>query len=408
MTAKLVYINGLELGASNAQYLVGTPSWLFSEAYGTVIMNSAVRTHQPIGQVAPFAGSVSLQLRSENAQAYGGPDVAAYVSPLGDAGNSARGGRLVFSHYHDAGVWAGGGSYYASDRRLVRVLYSPGGNTEACSVQWNSNGTLSLYVRGQWKETTTAIVPDATWVRIGLVWTGDNIGSHANVGARLYINGAAATSWYGPVWDNYSQNDDSVQIGFFGSHGHGTGSDPWGSTFVDHIVVTGDDSIDINDGTTTSTGAYIDTESWQVIVPAVRPDSDIPAFTSGTDFVPSTGSDNFGVIDEALPSSADYTESSADPSSFGCGYTALAGGLSGAVVKGVQMTFMGQGDGTMATADTQIASDGATLSAAKAHTVAAASSIYTHTVEQDPGTGGGATDWTAATVNSAGFKYTTT
>jgi hypothetical protein len=254
-------------------------------------------------------------------------------------------------------------------------------------------------------ETSTAIVPDTTWVRIGMVWWGDNIGTHANVGGQLFLNGTAVTGWH-TVYDNYSQNGDQIQLGFFGSTGDALGAG--GNTYVDHVVVTNDDSINGGTGATTSTGAYIDTESWQVIVPAIRPDTDVSAFTSGTDFVPSAGSDNFGVIDEAPPSSADYTESSTDPSSFGCGYTALAGGLSGAVVKGVQMTFMGQGDGTMATADTQISSDASTLSAAKSHTLSAASSIYTHAVEQDPGSGGGATDWTYATVNSAGFKYTTT
>jgi hypothetical protein len=325
MSANLKYINGFELGAPKEIYENGENSWSFEEFRGTITTNSTVQTHQPIGKSAPYAGSYSMQLETTNHASHPGPDVKAnLILDMSDGANGA-GGRIVFSHYHEAGMWANI-NYGNADKQLFRI-YDNGQSRSICQVRWRSDRKLDLYLNNSYQETTTITVPDATWVRLGVVFSLKDEGTHRRMGARLYINGTAATAW-NQFYDTHDPTSGQMQFIWHGSH-------YTGSTFVDHIAVTSDDSIDITDGTTTSTGPYIDTETWLLLVPAIKPDADIGGFEAGN-FTPSSGSDNFAVIDEAVFSSADYVQATTDPSSFGCTLSNLDGAYdANSVVKGV-------------------------------------------------------------------------
>jgi len=328
-----------------------------------------------------------------NVTTYNGPIVNATLTlDCGDGANG-NGGRVVFSHRHDAGVWVS--QNYSATRKILFEITDLGGGRDIVHLEWNTDNTLDLYLNNGWRETTTAAIPDNTWVRIGVVWTVKDNGSHRQYGARLYINGVAATAWHSGT-ANHQGTSGSCSFQFSGNHNIG-------SSYVDHLAVTKDDSINYLTGATTSTGDYIDTETWSLIIPVVRPDSDIAGFTSGG-FSPSTGSDNFAVIDEVPISGSDKTTSTTDPSNFGCGYGNLDGTLpSDSVVKGVCAWFQSSGDGTMTTATTQLSANGSSLTSATPHTLNASPTIIGDVVEEQPGG-----DWTVATVNSAGFKYTTT
>tara|TARA_B100001094_G_scaffold66565_2_gene62753 strand:+ start:4220 stop:5401 length:1182 start_codon:yes stop_codon:yes gene_type:complete len=393
MSASLVYINGFEFAASKAEWQTSQPPWTFTETRGAIDTKSTSQTHQPTGKSAPYAGSYAMKLETTNYTTYNGSIVTAAI-PL-DCGDGANGngGRVVFSHRHEAGVWSGDG--YSDNRRTLFELDDTGAGQNICHIQWNVDGTLDLYLNNSWRETTSIVISGDTWVRLALVWTVKDNGSHRQLGAQLFVNGVAATAWY-ITSQTYSGTSSTVQFRWWGSH-------KTGSTFVDHIGITKDDSINYLTGATTSTGDYIDTQTWNLIIPAVRPDSDIGGFTSGG-FAPSTGSDNFAVIDEAPISGSDKTTSTTDPSNFGCGYGNLDGTLpSDSVVKGVCAWFQSSGDGTMSTANTQLSANGSSLTTATPHTLTAAASIIADVEEEQPGG-----DWTVATVNSAGFKYTTT
>lgn len=399
MSAHLVYINGFELGASKTDWAVGDPGWTFSEYRGTVDTASTEETHQPMGKSAPYAGSYSMKFNVTNHTSYPGPDLHGRVILDCDDGANGNGGRVVFSHYHGAGVWGTDGR--AGDDKVVFQVYGAASNQMTAQVLWRPDGKLDLYVYGVYKETTTLTIPDESWTRIGLVWTVKPNGSHRRAGARLYINGDAATSWHNHEL-SYRSTGTTVEFKWQGNH-------QVGSTFVDHIAVTSDDSISYSDGTTSSTGPYIDTESWNLIVPGLKPNSDITAFDSGN-FAPNTGSSKFGVIDESPISSSDYVQATTDPSSFGCQLSNLDGSFDvGTVIKGVQASFVAYGDGTMLSSESKItrgpgAGHDTNQSAAKAHTLNTSATIVNHVVEEDPGGG----DWTVSDVNNIGFKYTTT
>lgn len=397
MSAHLVYMNGWELGATLAQWQAATPPWSFSQTRGTVETNSTTQSHQPAGKSAPYAGSRSMKFTVTNHTSYNGPILSGTVNLPNLCGDGANGngGRVIFSHYHDAGVWVS--VNYSANRRILLEINDVGAGRDIAHVEWNTDNTLDLYINNAWRETTTLSVPDATWVRIAVVWTVKDDGNNRRVGARLYVNGTAATAWHSSLVYNQGTSET---VSFTWSGNHLTGS-----SYVDHIAITSDDSIDYTDGSTTSTGDYIDTQTWNLIVPAVRPDSDIAGFTNGG-FVPSTGSDNFAVIDEVPPSDSDYTLSTTDPSGFGCGYSNLDGTMpSNSPVKGVCAWFQGLGDGVLVNARTQISNNSTDLTPVKQHTMPASATIIHDIAEEQPASAG---DWTVATVNTAGFKYTVT
>lgn len=400
MTANLVWIHGFEHAADKAQMAIGDQAWTFSEYRGTIDPASTDQTHQPIGKSAPYAGSYSMKLSPTNHTSWPPRNVYGQTIVDGFGVYEGGGGRIVFSHYHNAGAWQAANN--STEIPYIFRIVENGRGREVCSIGWRTDNRLNFYVDGAYKETTTFTIPADTWTRIGVVFKTYRASNHTYMGARLYINGVAATSWYTDQAEWNVGHTGQMRFIWYGNHF--SASDGSISTFVDHIVATSDDSISEVDGTTTSTGEYIDTETWLAIVPGIRPDADIASFESGG-FAPNTGTDNFAVVNENPFSATNYVESVTDPSSFGCTFSNLDASYDvNTVIKGVKATFVAMGDGTMLTSESQLSLGSSTLNTAQPHTLNTSDTIVTHVDGEKPGGG----NWTLADVNNLGFKYTTT